>query len=171
MRVIDIENINAAMREDTKFVLKCEEVFHDKISSAAATILMNKSVRPVVCLTGPSGSGKRTTAMRLRAYLENLGVKVLLLSMDNFFLPLDQRPPEATDWESPYCVNRALLIETIHRLMVGQTVDTPVYDFKTGATGGYKTMQGDKDAIIIAEGIHMLNPLIFDALSSEAIGV
>lgn len=171
MRVIDIENINAAMREDTKFVLKCEEVFHDKISSAAATILMNKSARPVVCLTGPSGSGKTTTAMRLKAYLENLGVKVLLLSMDNFFLPLDQRPPEATDWESPYCVNRALLIETIHRLMVGQTVDTPVYDFKTGATGGYKAMQGDKDAIIIAEGIHMLNPLIFDALSSEAIGV
>lgn len=171
MRVIDIENITAAMHEDTKFVLQCEEVFHDKISSAAATILMNKSSRPVVCLTGPSGSGKTTTAMRLKAYLENLGVKVLLLSMDNFFLPLDQRPPEATDWESPYCVNRALLIETIHRLMVGQTVDVPIYDFKTGTTGGYKTMQGDKDAIIIAEGIHMLNPLIFDALSSEAIGV
>lgn len=171
MRVIDIENITTAMHEDTKFVLQCEEGFHDKISSAAATILMNKSSRPVVCLTGPSGSGKTTTAMRLKAYLENLGVNVLLLSMDNFFLPLDQRPPEATDWESPYCVNRALLIETIHRLMVGQTVDVPIYDFKTGTTGGYKTMQGDKDAIIIAEGIHMLNPLIFDALSSEAIGV
>lgn len=171
MRVIDIENITTAMRDDTRFVLRCEEIFHDKVSSAAATLLMNKRNKPIVCLTGPSGSGKTTTAMRLQAYLENLGVKVLLLSMDNFFLPLDQRPPEATDWESPYCVNRTLLIDSIHRLMDGQAVDLPIYDFKTGGIGGYKTMQGEKDAIVIAEGIHMLNPLIFDEVRSEATGV
>ena len=171
MRVIDIENITTAMRDDTKFVLRCEEIFHDKVSSAAATLLMNKRNKPIVCLTGPSGSGKTTTAMRLQAYLENLGVKVLLLSMDNFFLPLDQRPPEATDWESPYCVNRALLIDSIHRLMDGQAVDLPIYDFKSGGVGGYKTMQGEKDAVVIAEGIHMLNPLIFDEVRSEATGV
>ena len=171
MRVIDIENITEAMRDDTRFVLRCEEVFHDKISSAAASILMNKGQKPIVCLTGPSGSGKTTTAMRLREYLENLGVKVCMLSMDNFFLPLDQRPPEASDWESPYCVNRDLLIEDIHRLMDGELVKLPVYNFKDGIVGGYKPMQGDKDAIIIAEGIHMLNPLIFDELKNEATGV
>ena len=171
MRVIDLENINNAMRNETQFVLRCEEVFHDKISSAAASILMNKGQKPIVCLTGPSGSGKTTTAMRLREYLENLGVKVCMLSMDNFFLPLDQRPPEASDWESPYCVNRDLLIEDIHRLMDGELVELPVYDFKAGGVGGYKPMQGDKDAIIIAEGIHMLNPLIFDRLRSEANGI
>ena len=137
MRVIDIENIVTNMKDDARFVLRCEEVFHDKISSAAASILMNKGQKPIVCLTGPSGSGKTTTAMRLREYLENLGVKVCMLSMDNFFLPLDQRPSEASDWESPYCVNRQWLI----------------------------------DAVIIAEGIHMLNPLIFDQLRSEATGV
>jgi len=171
MRVIDIENITSAMRDDTRFVLRCEEIFHDKVSSAAASILMNKRQKPIVCLTGPSGSGKTTTAMRLRSYLENLGVKVCMLSMDNFFLPLDQRPPEATDWESPYCVNRELLIDSIHRLADGQLVELPIYDFKTGGIGGHAMMQGDKDAIIIAEGIHMLNPLIFDQVRSEATGV
>ena len=171
MRVIDIENIVTNMKDDTRFVLRCEEVFHDKISSAAASILMNKRQKPIVCLTGPSGSGKTTTAMRLREYLENLGVKVCMLSMDNFFLPLDQRPPEASDWESPYCVNRQWLIDDIHRLMDGELVKLPVYNFKDGIVGGYKPMQGDKDAIIIAEGIHMLNPLIFDELKSEATGV
>lgn len=171
MRVIDIENITESMRDDTRFVLRCEEVFHDKISSAAASILRSKSQKPLVCLTGPSGSGKTTTAMRLRAYLENLGVKVCMLSMDNFFLPLSKRPPEAADWESPYCVNRELLIDSIHRLMDGQSVDLPIYDFKTGDIGGYTTMQSDKDAVIIAEGIHMLNPLIFDELRNEATGV
>ena len=66
MRVIDIENITEAMRDDTRFVLRCEEVFHDKIGSAAATILADKAKKPIVALTGPSGSGKTTTAMRLQ---------------------------------------------------------------------------------------------------------
>ena len=92
MRVIDIEDVVLAMRNQTQFVLRCEEVFHDKISAAAAAILSAQPRKPYVCLTGPSGSGKTTTAMRLKAYLENLGVKVCLLSMDNFFLPLAERP-------------------------------------------------------------------------------
>ena len=171
MRVIDIEDVVYAMRNQTQFVLRCEEVFHDKISSAAAAILSAQPRKPFVCLTGPSGSGKTTTAMRLQAYLENLGVKVCLLSMDNFFLPLDQRPPEATDWESPYCVNVDLLVSCIGRLLDGEQVDIPWYDFKTGTTGGYKPMQGDKDCIVIAEGIHMLNPLIFDKIRGAATGI
>ena len=171
MRVIDIEDVVYAMRNQTQFVLRCEEVFHDKISSAAAAILSAQPRKPFVCLTGPSGSGKTTTAMRLQTYLENLGVKVCLLSMDNFFLPLDQRPPEATDWESPYCVNVDLLVSCIGRLLDGEQVDIPWYDFKTGTTGGYKPMQGDKDCIVIAEGIHMLNPLIFDKIRGAATGI
>ncbi len=48
MRVIDLENINYAMRNETQFVLRCEEVFHDKISAAAAAILSNRQEKPVV---------------------------------------------------------------------------------------------------------------------------
>ena len=151
MRVIDIEDVVYAMRNQTQFVLRCEEVFHDKISSAAATILASKDKKPIVALTGPSGSGKTTTAMRLQQYLENLGVKVCMLSMDNFFLPLDQRPPEATDWESPYCVNRELLLDTVDKLSRGETAQVPWYDFKANKTGGYTPMEGSREAIIIAE--------------------
>ena len=171
MRVIDLENINYAMRSETQFVLRCEEVFHDKISAAATTILSNKGEKPLVALTGPSGSGKTTTAMRLQEYLQNLGVHVCLLSMDNFFLPLDQRPPEATDWESPYCVNVEQLVSCISQLADGKEADIPWYDFKEGKTGGYRKMQGDKDGIIIAEGIHMLNPLIFEKIRGIANGI
>ena len=163
MRVIDMADIIRAMQNETQFVLRCEEVFHDKISSAAASILSAQPQKPFVCLTGPSGSGKTTTAMRLKAYLENLGVKVCQISMDNFFLPLDQRPPEATDWESPYCVNRELLLDTVDKLSRGETAQVPWYDFKNNKTGGYTPMEGRREAIIIAEGIHMLNPLLFVA--------
>ena len=171
MRVIDMADIIRAMQNETQFVLRCEEVFHDKISSAAASILSAQPHKPFVCLTGPSGSGKTTTAMRLKAYLENLGVKVCQLSMDNFFLPLDQRPPEVTDWESPYCVNRELLLDTVDKLSRGETAQVPWYDFKNNKTGGYTPMEGSREAIIIAEGIHMLNPLLFDPMRSRATGV
>ena len=46
MRVIDLENINYAMRNETQFVLRCEEVFHDKISSACASILSAQPKKP-----------------------------------------------------------------------------------------------------------------------------
>ena len=171
MRVIDLENITYAMKNETQFVLRCEEVFHDKISAAAASILNAKDQKPFVALTGPSGSGKTTTAMRLKAYLENLGVKVCLLSMDNFFLALDDRPPEAKDWESPYCVNVKQLVQCIEELHDGKEAQIPWYDFVNGRTGGYNPMQGSKDAVIIAEGIHMLNPLLLGPIRDKATGV
>ena len=67
--------------------------------------------------------------------------------------------------------NIDLLIDTIHQLNEGKEVQVPWYDFLTGNTGGYRTMQGDRDASIIAEGIHMLNPLIFDKIRDAANGV
>ena len=171
MRVIDLENITGAMRSQTQFVLRCEEVFHDKISAAAAAILSAYPKKPYVALTGPSGSGKTTTAMRLKTYLENLGLPVCLLSMDNFFLSLEERPKELTDWESPLCVNWALLRRCMEELSAGQTAQVPWYDFPGGKTGGYTAMEGHADGIIIVEGIHMLNPIIFDQIRDRATGI
>lgn len=152
MRIIDLETINQAMNNETQFVLRCEEVFHDKVSSAASAILSAGRERRIVALTGPSGSGKTTTAMRLRDYLENLGVKVCLLSMDNFFLPLDQRPPEATDWESPYCVNVDLLVSCIGRLLDGEQVDIPWYDFKTALPAAISPCRATRTASSLPRG-------------------
>ena len=59
MRVIDIEDVVYAMRNQTQFVLRCEEVFHDKISSAAAAILSAQPRKPFVCLTGPPAPARR----------------------------------------------------------------------------------------------------------------
>lgn len=172
MRVIDLENIIFNMRNETQFVLRCEEVFHDKISSAAATILTARKHSPFVALTGPSGSGKTTTAMRLKAYLENLGVPVILVMMDEFFLDMEARPETAkSDWESPLCVDIDLLTAALDGLSRGQEVQMPHYDFHTGRRSGFSAVQGNRDAIIIAEGIHMLNPLIFDRLEGRATGV
>ena len=169
MRVIDIDNIVGNMRDQTAFVLRCEEVFHDKVSSACATILNSK--KRTILLSGPSGSGKTTTANRIRTYLENLGIPVIMLSMDNFFIPVDERPAEAEDWESPLCVNFKKLTDCIHELKNGKVVNIPIYDFKTGTAAESFPLQGNRDAFVIIEGIHALNPLMYDGVRDEAIGV
>lgn len=172
MRVIDIEDIIAAMQNETKFVLRCEEIYHDKISVAAAAILREHGRKPFVALTGPSGSGKTTSALRLKDYLENLGVRVILIGMDNFFYPDKEAPPEAEgNWESPYYVNRERLQETLDALSEGKTVDVPIFDYKVNDIGGWQKVEGSREAVIIAEGIHMLNPLLLDPIRSRTTGI
>ncbi len=73
MRVIDIENITEAMRDDTRFVLRCGGLSRQD-QRRRGVHPDEQEQKPLVCLTGPGG--KTTTAMRLKAYLENLGVKV-----------------------------------------------------------------------------------------------
>lgn len=172
MRVIDMENIIFNMRNEISFVLRCEEVFHDKISAAAATILAARKERPFVALTGPSGSGKTTTAKRLQVYLANLGVPVISVGMDDFFLDMDKRPPQAqADWESPLCVDAEELTSCLEALSRGEEVMMPRYDFHAGFRTEGRLVQGNRDAIIVAEGIHMLNPVIFDRICDRATGV
>lgn len=169
MRVIDIDNIMGNMRDQLAFVMRCEEVFHDKIAQACVQII--SSGKRTVLLSGPSGSGKTTSANRIRSYLENLSVPVIMLSMDNFFFPLNERPPEAEDWESPYCVNFTRLQDCIHSLKEGRVTELPVYDFKTGTSHETVTMEGNKEAVVIIEGIHALNPMMVDDIRDEMIGV
>lgn len=172
MRIIDTDYIIQNMRDENAFVLRCEELFHDKISTTSAKIITarDKGTR-IVCLTGPSGSGKTTTAMRIRDYLLNLGVPVIMISMDNFFLPARKRPKDLLDWESPLCVDIDRLIDSLKRLSEGESVEMPTFDFTTSDYGPFYTEQGSKDAVIIAEGIHMLNPLIFSKLEGAAVGI
>ena len=136
-----LEDINFKTVADPKgFIEEGDQAYKDRVAKAADKIISNRDKSPIVLLSGPSGSGKTTTAMRLQEYLQNLGVKVCLLSMDNFFLPLDKRPPEATDWESPYCVDVDTLLTCISQLLDGMEADIPWYDFKNGTTGGYLSL-------------------------------
>ena len=90
MRVIDMADIIRAMQNETQFVLRCEEVFHDKISSAAASILSAQPQKPFVCLTGPSGSGKSTVARLIASFWEADSGEAQIGGVDVRNIPLSQ---------------------------------------------------------------------------------
>ena len=110
MRVIDMADIIRAMQNETQFVLRCEEVFHDKISSACASILSAQPKKPFVCLTGPSGSGKTTTAMKVERELERRGVNAHTVSMDNYFKTLNRRTAPRTPEERIFMMRQPAFV-------------------------------------------------------------
>lgn len=163
MRVIDLENINEAMNNETQFVLRCEEVFHDKVSAAAASIL-SASSRPIVALTGPSGSGKTTTAMKIAEALCKLGVGSQSLAMDDYFRTVNPRTAPRTpegdiDFESPACLDMDLLGKHLNALARGEEIHLPRYNFVTRVQSGPigRPMRLGKDEVVVCEGIHALN--------------
>lgn len=141
MRVIDMEDIILAMRNQTQFVLRCEEVFHDKISAAAAAVL-SAAAEKALRLPDLAVRLRQDDHCHAPQGVSRKSRRLCLSAQHGQFLPpagsASRRRPE--DWESPYCVNWNLLFDCIDGLAAGKTVQVPWYDFKTGSTGGFRPM-------------------------------
>ena len=177
MRIIDLETINQAMDNETQFVLRCEEVFHDKVSSAAAAILSAGRDRRIVALTGPSGSGKTTTAGRITQWLTDHGHPSHTLSMDNYYfrradgwMPRDEEGQ--IDYESPEIIDMPLLRQHLEMMAECRPVEMPTFDF-AGQRRAEKTIPVHRKPgeIIVMEGIHALNPQVLGQEAELATGI
>jgi uridine kinase len=167
MRIIPIESINSrASRYPEDFVSFAEAEYRLGIVDAALGI-MERRDKPIVLITGPSGSGKTVTAHRLKAELQKLGAVPCIISMDNYFLPLEGSI-DNVDLESPDRVDRALFQEQTEKILRGEEVVLPVFNFlKQDREEGSKYTRG-KDEIVIFEGIHALNPDVTGKLLESA---
>ena len=90
MKCIPIEQLNNAAKSPAELVADGEKVYAEQIEHAAQSIFERRNERPVVLLSGPSGSGKTTSAHRIAALLESYGCKAHTISMDNYFLPMQE---------------------------------------------------------------------------------
>ncbi len=161
---IDIRDINNGLAENAAgYIGECEEIYRDRISEAAGKIYMCAQERPLVLMSGPSGSGKTTGAMRIGKLLNEKGLSVHIISMDNYFLPegmgnipLDENG--SADLESPYRMDIPLFREHLEKLFRCEPVDIPKFNFRTQSRSAGETMIRKKNEIIILEGIHALNP-------------
>ncbi|MCF0174723.1 MAG: nucleoside kinase, partial [Bacteroidales bacterium] len=116
----------------------------------------------VVLITGPSSSGKTTFCKRLSVQLKACGLRPLSISTDDYFVNRVDTPllPNGKyDFDNFETVDHAALQNDVLKLLKGQAVEVPEYNFKTGIReyNGKKLSLG-KGSILLVEGIHALNP-------------
>lgn len=142
-------------------LIRVNEALHEKkIAYIADTICNNPSIR-LVLISGPSSSGKTTFAQRLLIQLRVNGRKPVSVSLDNYFVDRVSTPRDIDgeyDFESLDALKLDLFNEHLARLIDGEEVEMPVYNFKNGTTEehGIKIKVPPGEPIII-EGIHGLN--------------
>ena len=122
----------------------------------------------IVLITGPSSSGKTTFCKRLSVQLLACGLRPVSFSTDDYFvnrLDTPKLPNGDYDFDNIETVDYHLMEDHLMRLMAGERVEIPEYNFVTGK----REMNGKKlklggDTVLIIEGIHALNPLLTQKL-------
>lgn len=163
-----VKELNDAVRRDPKgFVEECDAGFAKKIDDAARQIVENHKNSRIVLLAGPSGSGKTTTAKKIEARLEQMGILSHAIALDNYFQTVDPETAPRNregdiDYESPFCLDMELLNRHFHMLDRGEKIHVPKFEFARQMRSAIKShpLQLGKDEIAIFEGIHALNDVI-----------
>jgi uridine kinase len=116
----------------------------------------------LVLVAGPSSSGKTSFAKRLMVQLKVLGYTPFALSLDDYFVDREATPrgPDGDyDYEALEAIQLDLFNEHLQRLMAGEAVRLPAYNFHTGTgTLREEATQVGRGQPLIVEGIHALNP-------------
>ena len=122
----------------------------------------------IVLITGPSSSGKTTFCKRLSIQLLACGLRPVSFSTDDYFVNRVDTPllPNGQyDFDNIKAVDCELLEDHLMRLMQGEKVEVPEYNFTTGMREyNGETLKLKSDSVLIIEGIHALNPLLTQRL-------
>ena len=151
-------------------LIMVSEALHTKILSKIAEHIESRPEVRLLCLAGPSSSGKTTSSRRLRVQLLTSGINSATLELDNYFVDRDKTPVDADgkfDFESLDALDIPLINEHLRALIAGEEVDIPKFDFKTGTrTKGYKLKLAPKQLLVI-EGIHGLNDKLSESVAFD----
>ncbi len=173
LHVNTVADLNRIVRAGgTNTLIHVSEALHEKKYAEIAEMISQKSdsVR-MVLLAGPSSSGKTTSCRRLSVQLAILGFDVKMLSLDDYFMSRDRTPllPNGEyDFESINALDLPLLNEHLNRMMAGEKVEIPTFDFLKGAPSyAGKSIQMQDNSILVIEGIHALNPMLTADVANE----
>ena len=169
----NVAELNTAISQGgaTPLILAHEAMMEKKIGDIAEEIASRKAVR-FVMIAGPSSSGKTTFSHRLSTQLRAHGLRPHAIATDNYFVNREDTPRDENGEYDFECLG-AMDVEQFNadmvRLLNGETVEIPTFNFKKGAreyNGNFLTL-GEGDVLVI-EGIHCLNDQFTHSLPKES---
>ena len=170
MRLSNAGDVNKAILKGyaSELIQVSEALQEKKIVKIAEEIdeRFHREQNPIrlVLITGPSSSGKSTFCKRLSVQLLACGLRPYSFSTDDYFVnrvDTPKLPNGQYDFDNVETVDYKLLSEHLSRLMKGETVEVPEYNFVTGKREyNGKKFRLSGDSVLIIEGIHALNPLL-----------
>ena len=153
-------NTRLARGEFPDIVADSEKYYEDDVAAAADMIIQRRDEVKIVIISGPSSSGKTTTTIKLSEHLQKAGLSLLALNVDNYFFDLELHPKDEFgdyDYEVPQALDLALINEHLVRLLQGEEVLLPFYNFKTGRRHLDRTpMRVGSNDVILIDSLHGL---------------
>ena len=155
----------------TDLILVQEALQERRISEIAREIVGRGSVK-FVMIAGPSSSGKTSFSHRLSIQLRSYGLKPHPIGMDDYYVNREDTPKDEDgnyDFECVEAIDLKQFNEDMSRLLKGERVELPHFNFKTGKreyNGNF--MQLSEDDILVIEGIHGLNKKSSEMLPDES---
>ena len=178
MRLSNAGDVNKAiLRGQASELIQVSEALQEKkIVQIAEEIdrRFRQEENPIrlVLITGPSSSGKTTFCKRLSIQLLACGLRPMSFSTDDYFVNREDTPklPNGQyDFDNIKAVDSELLEDHLMRLMAGERVEVPEFNFVTGKREyNGKRLKLKNDTVLIIEGIHALNPILTDKIPESA---
>jgi len=161
---IECENI-------TDFIQTCEMKHNNMLAELGSNIKKEIENIRLICIAGPSSSGKTTFCNRLRIELMSRGITPIMISMDDYYLTKPEIAKiqgktdiKDLDLEHINCLDIELFNQNLFDLINGEEVTLPKYNFKTGKREAGKTLKINDSTPIMIEGIHALNELLTSSI-------
>lgn len=171
--VYDVGKLNhIAESEKIQELVLVSEALHEQRISQIATLISSLGHIRMVTIAGPSSSGKTTFSKRLAIQLRSHGLKIMTIGLDDFIVNRDETPRDEEgdfDYESLYALDLALFNTVMLKLIKGEEVTMPKYNFITGMREWGETLKNTRDYLFIIEGIHGLNPALVSQIPPEQI--
>ena len=177
MGLDNVGDVNlACQRGETGDLIKIAEALQEKkIVQIAEEIDMRvRQADPVrlVLITGPSSSGKSTFCKRLSIQLKACGLHPISFSTDDYFvnrLDTPLLPDGSFDFDNFDTVDHEYLQSDVLKLLSGETVEVPEYNFVTGLREfNGKKLKLEPGMVLLIEGIHALNPRLTDKVPESS---
>ena len=179
-RIMGLDNVGdvnlACQRGEAGDLIRIAEALQEKkvvqIAEEIERRVNQEDPVKLVLITGPSSSGKSTFCKRLSIQLKACGIRPISFSTDDYFvnrLDTPRLPDGSFDFDNFDTVDHAYLQSDVVKLLNGETVEVPEYNFVTGLREfNGKKLKMEPGSILLIEGIHALNPRLTDQVPESA---